>query len=104
MGRGTELDLSGAAALLALEKLEALTVRLECARGRILEQALVGFIVQDEERRRLTLEALADVDSGRLVTYEAVQAWAESLDKDNPLPLPLPLPLLCRSREGPRER
>jgi len=100
MSRGTDGDLSGAAVPLAVVKLEALAGRLERALVRILEQALVGFIDQAEEGRRLTLEALADVDSCRLVTHEAVQAWAESLDTDTPVPLPLP----CGGREGPRGR
>jgi hypothetical protein len=36
----------------------------------------------------LTLEALDDVEVGRIIDHQAVQAWAESLDTDNPLPLP----------------
>ena len=43
---------------------------------------------QEEERRRLTLEALADVDAGRVIDHQAVQAWADSLDSDEPLPTP----------------
>jgi predicted transcriptional regulator len=35
---------------------------------------------QKEERRRLTLEALADVDAGRVVNHQAVKAWSDSLD------------------------
>lgn len=64
----------------------------------IIEQALVGFIDQEEEPWRLSLEALVDVDSGRLVAHEVVQAWAESHDKDNPVPL------ACRGREGPTDQ
>lgn len=33
-----------------------------------------------EDRRRLTLEALADVDAGRVVDQQAVLDWAASLD------------------------
>jgi predicted transcriptional regulator len=99
MGRGTERDLSGAAVPVALEKLEALGVRLERARDWIIAWALVGFIDQAEEGERLTLEGLADVDSGRLAAHKAVLAWADSLDTDTPVPLPLP----CRGRECPRD-
>ena len=35
---------------------------------------------QEEEYRRLTVEALADVDAGRVVDHQAVRAWAENLD------------------------
>jgi predicted transcriptional regulator len=31
---------------------------------------------------------LADVDAGRVVDHQAVQAWADSLGTDNPLSVP----------------
>jgi len=43
-----------------------------------------------ERRRRLTLEGLADVDAGRLIDDEAMQAWADNLGTDQELPLPQP--------------
>jgi predicted transcriptional regulator len=47
-----------------------------------------AWIDMEEERKRLTLEALADVDAGRVIDHQAVQAWAGSLDTDTPLPVP----------------
>ncbi|WP_448725686.1 tetratricopeptide repeat protein [Pseudomonas farris] len=41
------------------------------------------------EQCRLTHEALADVDAGRVFDHEIVQAWADSLSTDHRLPLPL---------------
>lgn len=43
---------------------------------------------QEEERNRLTLEALDDVTSGQVIDHQAVQAWSDSLSTDNPLPVP----------------
>jgi len=43
-----------------------------------------------ERRRRLTLDGLADVDAGRLIDDEAMEAWVESLGSDQELPLPQP--------------
>lgn len=43
---------------------------------------------QEEERSRLTREALADVDGGQVIDHQTLQAWAESLDTDEPLPVP----------------
>lgn len=40
------------------------------------------------ERSRLTREALADVEAGRVIDQQAVQGWAESLSTDTPLPVP----------------
>ena len=36
--------------------------------------------VGEEERRRLTLEALAEVDAGHVIDHQAIQAWADGLD------------------------
>jgi predicted transcriptional regulator len=70
------------------EKVDQLATRLERSRGWIVKQALAAWIDQEEERRRLTLEALSDVDVGRVIDHQAVQAWADSLDTDRPLPIP----------------
>ena len=45
-------------------------------------------IKREEERRLLTLQALADVDAGRVIDHRSVQAWAESIGTDKPLPQP----------------
>lgn len=74
--------------LLLAEKVDQLAARLERPRGWIVKQALAAWVDQEEERRQLTLEALADVDAGRVIDHQAVQAWADSLDKENPLPSP----------------
>lgn len=70
------------------EKVDQMAARLERSRGWIVKQALSAWIAQEEERSRLTREALADVDAGRVIDHQAVQAWADSLGTDAPLPLP----------------
>ena len=70
------------------EKIDQMASRLERSRGWIVKQALSAWIDQEEERSRLTKEALADVDAGHVIEHQAVQAWADSLDTDNPLDVP----------------
>lgn len=70
------------------KKVDKLAERLERSRGWIVKQALGAWIEQEEERHRLTLEALADVDAGRVIDHQAVQAWADSLGTTRPLPPP----------------
>ena len=70
------------------EKIDQMASRLERSRGWIVKQALIAWIDQEEERSRLTREALTDVDAGRVVDHAAVLAWADSLGTDNPLPVP----------------
>jgi len=70
------------------DKVDELATRLERSRGWIVKQALTEWVEQEERRRQLTLEALADVDAGKVVEHQAVLAWAKSLDTDDPLPAP----------------
>ena len=69
-------------------KVDELAARLERPRGWIVKQALALWVDQEEQRRQLTLDALADVDAGRVVGHASVQEWADSLDTDQPLPVP----------------
>lgn len=48
----------------------------------------VARMPDEEERHQMTLEALEDVDAGRVVAHAAVQAWAERLGTKKPLPRP----------------
>ena len=70
------------------ERVEAMATRLERSRGWVMKQALAAWVDQEEERHRMTLQALDDVDAGRLIDHQAIQAWAESLSTDKPLPPP----------------
>lgn len=70
------------------EKVDQLAERLERSRGWVMKQALSAWIAQEEERDRLTIEALADVDAGQVIDHQAVQAWADSLGTGDPLPVP----------------
>ena len=71
------------------EKLDQLSTRLERSRGWIIKQALTVWIEQEEERSRLTWEAMADVDANHVIDHQSVQVWAESLSTDKPLPVPV---------------
>ena len=70
------------------EKVDQLAARLERSRGWIVKQALTAWVDQEEERSCLTREALADVDAGRVIDHQAVQAWADSLGTSQPLSMP----------------
>ena len=70
------------------DKVDMLAARLERSRGWVVKQALSAWVDQEEERSRLTLEAMADVQAGNVIDHQAVQAWAESLESDTPLPVP----------------
>ncbi|EMF1484000.1 ribbon-helix-helix protein, CopG family [Escherichia coli] len=69
------------------DKVDQMAARLERSRGWVIKQALSAWLAQ-EERNRLTLEALDDVTSGQVIDHQAVQAWADSFSTDNPLSVP----------------
>ncbi|WBX83874.1 CopG family ribbon-helix-helix protein [Sphingosinicella microcystinivorans] len=71
------------------EKVDSVAARLERSRGWVVKQALAAWVDQEEERHRLTLEALADVDAGRLVDHQSMRDWAESLETVSPLSPPV---------------
>lgn len=71
-----------------VEKVDQMADRLEPQRGWIKKQALASCIALEEERDRLTREALADVDAGRVIDHRMVQSWADRLVADEPLAVP----------------
>lgn len=70
------------------KRVDEIAERLERSKNWIVKQALCDWLDQEEERSRLTREALADVDAGSVIDHQSVQAWAESLSTDTPLPVP----------------
>ena len=70
------------------EKVDAMASRLDRSRGWVVKQALAAWVDLEEERHRMTLEALGEVDAGLLVDHEIICAWVDSLGTDTPLPPP----------------
>ncbi len=70
------------------EKVDQMAAQLDRPRGWIIKTALTAWVELEERRYAMTLEALAEVDSGKVIDHAAVEAWAESLDGEKPLPMP----------------
>lgn len=66
------------------EKVDAVALRLQRSRSWIIRQALADWINAEEERHRMTLQALADVDAGRLISHGVMLSWAECLGANQP--------------------
>lgn len=54
----------------------------------MVDCVLAAWLDQEEERRRLTLAALADVEQQNVIEHESVETWAASLTSDKLLPVP----------------
>jgi len=70
------------------EKVDQIAARMERSRGWIVKQALSAWVDQEEERRRMTLDGMVDVEAGKTIEHQSVLAWAESLSTENLLPAP----------------
>jgi predicted transcriptional regulator len=69
-------------------KVDEIALRLERSRGWVIKQALADWVAREEERHLLTLEGLVDIDAGRVIDHDDVEAWAARLGSADPLPLP----------------
>ena len=56
------------------EKLDTVARRIDRTRSWIIRQAVAEWLAEEDRRHHLTLEALADVDAGRMFTTEEVEA------------------------------
>ena len=61
------------------EKLDGLAERLDRPKGWIVKEAIASYVALEEKRRRLTLEALADVKADRTHDHADIEAWASGL-------------------------
>jgi predicted transcriptional regulator len=61
------------------EQLDALAGHLDRPRGWLVKEAVEAYVNLAEARRRETLEALNDVDAGRVVEHDEVDDWASAL-------------------------
>jgi predicted transcriptional regulator len=72
------------------DKLDDFAEARERSRGWVMKQALRSYIEWEEEKDRLTVEALESIERIGTIPHEEVVAWAKSLSTDSPLPEPKP--------------
>lgn len=63
------------------KEVDAVAERLDRPRGWIMKAALEQYLALERTRHQMTLEALAEVDSGQTDAHEEVVRWAASLAK-----------------------
>jgi predicted transcriptional regulator len=73
------------------DQIDGYAAELDLPRALMVKQALSpGFEHENNERRRLTFEGLADIRAARTVEHGEVHRWAQSLGTAQPLPVPKP--------------
>lgn len=60
------------------KKLDVLAERLDRPKGWIVKEAIASYGALEEQRHRVTLEALADVDARRLHDHAVVRVRVET--------------------------
>ena len=70
------------------DKLDSFAETRERSRGWVMKQALRSYIEWEEEKDRLTIEALEESDRVGTIPHKEIVAWAKSLSTDSPLPTP----------------
>ena len=70
------------------DKIDELASELNRPKESIVTEALSTWMELEEERHRLTLEGLADIDAGRVVDDAEMEAWILALETDPTLPAP----------------
>ena len=72
------------------ERLDDFAEKSDRSRGWVMKEALLSYIEWEEEKDRLTLEALAEAEQVGFIPHEEIVDWARSLSTDKPLPDPKP--------------
>jgi len=62
-------------------RLDEAALRLDRSKGWVVKAALEEWLGEEDRRHALTLEALADVDEGRLSEHAEVRRWASKVKK-----------------------
>lgn len=59
-------------------QLDEAAARMDRSRGWIVKQAVASWLELEEKRYQMTLEGLADVDAGRVISHEDMLRWFQS--------------------------
>jgi len=60
-----------------VSRLDDVADRIARSKSWIVRQAVAEWLAEEQRRHELTLEALRDVDQGRALSQEELEAWAE---------------------------
>jgi predicted transcriptional regulator len=62
-------------------EVSSLAEQIDRSRGWIVKEALQRYVDLERRRHQLTLDALAEVDSGQTGENEVIERWAEGLGR-----------------------
>ncbi len=63
------------------KKIDKMAEQMDRPRGWIIKQALAQWIDDEEYKYQGTLKALAEIDAGKGIPHEEIEAWVKTLGK-----------------------
>jgi predicted transcriptional regulator len=72
------------------EQLDRFATQIDRSRGWVIKKALGEWLSWEEEKNRLTLEAIEEVKKNGGIPHEEVSAYFESLIAGKPIAMPKP--------------
>lgn len=60
-----------------VDRIDEVAERIDRTKSWIVREALSQWLAEEQRRYELTIEALQDVDEGRMTSHEDLKEWAE---------------------------
>ena len=60
-----------------VERMDMIADRIERSKSWIVREAIVQWLDEEQRRHALTMDALKEVDEGRMIDHEDLKTWAE---------------------------
>ena len=68
-----------------VQRLDEVTKRIDRTKSWVVQEALTQWLAEEQRRHDLTIEALNDVDEGRLISHEDVKKRVEKKKRERRL-------------------
>lgn len=65
-----------------VSRMDEVAGRIDRSKSWIVRQAVTEWLAEEQRRYELTLEALKDVDEGRMISHDDLKEWAEQRKRD----------------------
>ena len=63
-------------------RMDQIAERIERSKSWIVREAVVQWMDEEQRRYTITMDAIKDVDEGRMIDHENLKVWAEQTKRD----------------------
>ena len=63
-------------------RMDEIAERIERSKSWIVREAVVQWLDEEQRRYAMTMEAIKDVDEGRMIDHDDLKIWAEQTKRD----------------------